>query len=717
MKPNLFNNTLLAVGVAAALGVSSTAMAATASGPVSGGAAAIKNVATAVYKVGTDTNAQLQPKVESNEVIVSISETANFSLVATTDKTVDEKNVDIAATPNTSTKFDHLLTNNGNVTDTYTITTTDTNSSIVTKEPDYKLGVAEITYTVDVSKLTQAEKDDLVAKNTASVMSISGNTATGTIPNGDKITLLPGLEAALSYQAATGDQTGGDIGVGTLTATSAFITKVDPTKQTLTNENQSIVKLPVFKIEKSAICQGKTDCNSLDLNATDTDIDYSIKVTNVKTDYSVDADNFIIRDVLPKGMTLIEGSIKVQGQNVPPNSNFYTITKTADDRQIVQGSVPNLKVGTNLTITFKVKVDKTVLRAAGTATNHAAVYDNYNDTKPNPDISNGFDIADSTDDTLDTPTNRPNLPDGIEGDGNIGGDTAPIITFTDRDLSISAGKTAEVPVQGEVTYSHTITNKGNENEGGTTRPITITLTDPTTGNSLSIDETEGKKPYYSTDDGVTKLPLEKNTDGTYKLPSTVVLIPNKAADGATSTTGSTVEIGYTVKSDGTSEGEIGTANNNIGLTETSSVILKPAVVAGIDAPTKTVSNTTTIQGLKLEKLVAVVSATGIENLTCPTDTSGLTFGKGTDIKAKPYDCIVYKVTATNTFTTKGLTAVTLSDDQTQWNKQASYQADLKGLIGGSTTGVIDNIPDIKTTFATLPAKGNGTMTFSIKVRP
>lgn len=716
MKSNTFNYSLLAVGVATLMGLSTGAMAATpTSGPVIGGAAAIENVATAKYKVGTDTN--FQPEVTSNKVIVSISETANFSLVATTDSVVDEKNVDIAATPNTTTKFNHTLANIGNVTDTYTITTTNTDSSIVTKVPNYFLGVANITYTVDVSKLTQAEKDDLVAKNTASGMSISGNTATGTIPNGNKITLLPGLEAALSYQAATGDQKGGYIGVGTLTVTSAFITKADPTKQTLTNENQSIVSLPVFKIEKSAICQGKTDCNSLDLNATDTDIDYSIKVTNVKTDYSVDADNFIIRDVLPKGMTLIEGSIKVQGQNVPPNSNFYTITKTADDRQIVQGSVPNLKVGTNLTITFKVKVDKTVLRAAGTATNHAAVYDHYNDTKPNPDIATGFDIADSTDDTLDTPTNRPNLPDGIEGDGNIGGDTAPIITFTDRDLSISAGKTAEVPVQGEVTYSHTITNKGNENEGGTTRPITITLTDPTTGNSLSIDETEGKKPYYSTDDGVTKLPLEKNTDGTYKLPSTVVLIPNKAADGATSTTGSTVEIGYTVKSDGTSEGEIGTANNNIGLTETSSVILKPAVVAGIDAPTKTVSNTTTIQGLKLEKLVAVVSATGIENLTCPTDTSGLTFGKGTDIKAKPYDCIVYKVTATNTFTTKGLTAVTLSDDQTQWNKQASYQADLKGLIGGSTTGVIDNIPDIKTTFATLPAKGNGTMTFSIKVRP
>ena len=709
MKPNLFNHTLLAVGVAAALGVSSTAMAATptSSGTVSGGAAPIVNVATALYKVGTDT--VFQPEVKSNPVTVSISETANFSLVAINGKSAtDNINEDIAATPKTSTQFNHILANDGNVTDTYNITTKSFDSDIVTKNPNYLLGAADITYTVDVSKLTQAQKDDLVAKNTASGMTISGNTATGTIPNGNKITLLPGLKAELSYQAATGAQKGGDIGVGTLTATSTFIsgaTGATEAQKTLTNENQTIVKLPVFKIEKSATCQSKTDCTSLDLNATNTDINYSIKLTNVTTDYSAVADNFVIRDVLPAGMTL-EGNVTLPSGVTAVNTG----KKDIDGRQIIDITVPSLAVGANLTVSFKVKVDVAILRAAGTATNHATVYDNYDNSTPNPNDPNSYDITDSTDDTIDSP-NVPTDPDGSEKEGK---DTTPTITFTSRNISITDAVDQEVPVIGKVTYSHTITNKGNENEGNSTaaggvkRPIVITITDPVTGNALSIDKTDGNKPYYSTDGGTTKTPLVDNGDGTYKLPDNVILVPNKAAEGATPTAGSTVQIGYTVVSAGT--------NADIDVTkETNTITVTPG---GAFAPTVApVTNETIIRGLKLEKLAAVVSATGIENLICPSDTSGLTFGKGTDINAKPYDCIVYKIIATNTFKTKDLTAVTLSDDKAQWDAQALYQADLKGLIGTSDAGVTDNVTDIKSTFATLPKEGTGTMTFSIKVKP
>lgn len=716
MKPNLFNHTLLAVGVAALMGVSTGAMATTESGAVSTGAAGIKNIATAKYKVGNDT--EFQPEVESNEVIVNISETANFSLVATSDDVDDEKNEDIAATPNTTTEFNHILTNNGNVTDTYTIETTGNNSNIATKDPDYALGVADIDYAIDVSGLTQAEKDDLVAQNGASGLSISGNTATGTIPNKGKITLLPGLQAELSYQAATGDQTGGNIGVGTLTATSTFISGVtDATEaqKKLINENQTIVKVPVFKIDKSATCQGSTtNCNSFDLNADNQEITYSIKVTNVDTGYSTDADNVVFRDQLPEGMTLVPGSVEFGG--APVSDSSLTIT-TANNRQTLQGTLPSLAVGNNkaITVSFKVKIDKEKLTAAGSATNHVTLYDNYDNSIPDPDnTTDGFDISDSTDEN--GTDNNPNVPD--DGPGTPGEDTSSTIIFTDRNLTISAGTTEEIPVQGEVTYSHTITNEGNENEGGTDRPITITLTDPDTGAPLSIDETV-TKPYYSTDGGVTKLPLIDNGDGTYTIPDSVTLVPNEAADGQTPTTGSTVEIGYTVKSNGTSKGEIGTTENDIGKSETSTVTLTPAVVDGIDAPAKTANNTTTIQGLKLEKLAAVVSATGIEDLTCPTDTSGLTFGRGADINAKPYDCIVYKITATNTFETKVLTAVTLSDEKALWNAQATYQDDVKGLIGTSTNGVAnDDTGDfITTTLDTLPAEGTGTMTFSIKVNP
>ncbi|MDN3398671.1 hypothetical protein QL919_08025 [Psychrobacter sp. APC 3426] len=700
MKPNLFNHTLLAVGVAALMGVSTGAMATTESGAVSTGAAGIKNIATAKYKVGNDT--EFQPEVESNEVIVNISETANFSLVATSDDVVDEKNEDIAATPNTTTEFNHILANNGNVTDTYTIETTGNNSNIATKDPDYALGVADIDYAIDVSGLTQAEKDDLVAQNAASGLSISGNTATGTIPNDSTITLLPGLEAELSYQAATGDQTGGNIGVGTLKATSTFITAAEPAKAELINENQTIVTVPVFKIEKSAICQSKTNCNSLDLNSADTDIDYSIKVTNVKTDYSVEADNFVIRDVLPKGMKL-NGDV-----TLPSGATVVTTGTDADGRQIIDVTVPSLAVAADLTVSFKVEIEVDVLRAAGSATNHATVYDSYDDTTPNPDDPNSYDITDSTDDTLDSP----NVPEDGDGPGTPGEDTTPTITFTDRDISITDADNQEVAVKGEVTYTHTITNEGNENEGGTDRPITITLTDPDTSNALSIDKTNNV-PYYSTDGGTTKAPLTDNGDGTYTIPDSVTLVPNEAADGETPTTGSTVEIGYTVISDGT--------NDDIDVTdETNTVTVTPG---GDLAPTvPDVTNTTEIQGLKLVKLAAVVSADGNQGLTCPTGTGldSLSFSDGTTaINAEPFDCIVYKVTATNTFTTKDLTDVTISDAKSQWEAQSTYQDDLKGLIGTSDAGVTDSGAGaiITTKFDTLPISSDGTMTFSIKVNP
>lgn len=707
MKPSLYNRTLLAVGVATAMGVSSVSFAATDSGSVSNDAAAIENIATAVYSVGTGSDAVVQPQVESNKVIVSISETANFSLVAIDGvSATDDKNEDTAATPGGTTTFNHVLGNKGNVTDTYTITTTGNNdANIDTKAPNYTLDAATvINYTIQPiggGALTQAQS--------AALTTLSQDPS-GTINNGGTIQLPPGLEAVLNYDVTNPDVEGGQIGVGTLTATSSFITSAPSAteqQKTLVNENQTIVSLPVFKIEKSAACQGKADCNTLDLNAANTDIDYTINVTNVKTDYSADADNFVIRDVLPAGMTL-SGTV-----TLPSGATAETAGTDADGRQIIDVTVPSLAVEGTLTLSFKVNIDKDVLRAAGSATNNATVYDSYDDTTPNPDDETTYDISDSTDDSVD----NPNSPD--DGPNTGGEDTKPTISFTDRNLNITAGTTEEAPVTGDVTFNHTVTNDGNENEGGTDRPIKFTLTDPATDAPLSVDNTT---PYYSTDGGTTKLPLTDNGDGTYSLPDSVILIPNTAPADQAPTPGSSVEVGYTVKSNGTTDGVIGSAGNDIGKSETSTITMTPATVAGVDAPEKTAENTATIQGLKLEKLAAVVDANNNPNFTCPTGTEvqSLTYSDGsTAIDAKPFDCIVYKITATNTFTTKSLSAVTVSDEKAQWNQQATYQEDVKGLIDTSDTGVSDDGSgaDIKSTFNVLQAEQTGTMTFSIKVNP
>lgn len=697
MKSSPFNHTLLAVGVAAAMGLSTTATATTRSEAVSNGAAPIENIATAVYKVG-DVD---QPEVKSNKVTVNISETAQFSLVAVdgSDK-LDNKNEDIPATPNTNTRFNNILTNIGNVTDTYTIEITDKDSSIVTKDPNYYLRPpTDITFTI------QPIGGGTLTNEQVKALEALKQSQSGTIKNGGTIQLPPGLEAALSYDLATGDQLGGNIGVGTLTATSTFISGVKgETEAKLINENQTIVTVPVFKIEKSATCQSKADCNSLDLNAANTDIDYSIKVTNVTTEYSVAADNFVIRDVLPKGMTL-KGNV-----TLPSGAKVVTTGTDTDGRQIIDVTVPSLEVGADLTVSFKVEIDVPTLRAAGNATNHATIYDNYDDTTPNPDDkNNGFDISDSTDDTTDNP-NVPQETDGSETDGK---DTTPTITFTDRDISITDANNQEVAVKGKVTYNHTITNNGNEDEGGADRKIVIAITDPNTENALSIDKTTGNEPYYSTDGGATKKPLVDNKDGTYRLPDDIILVPNTSTDPDNPTPGSSVDIGYTVVSDG--------ENEDIDVTkETNKITVKPG---GDFAPTlEPITNETTIRGLKLKKLAAVVSAKGNQSLSCPAEDklNTLSFSDGTTgIKAEPFDCIVYKITATNTFTTKDLTNVTVSDKKSQWESQSTYQGDLKGLINGSTNNVKDNdIGEALTSeFSTLPSKTDGTMTFSIKVNP
>ena len=137
MKSNNFNYSLLAVGVAAVMGISTGAMAGTTSGATSNGAAAIENQATASYSVGT----VAQPTVTSNKVIVNVTETANFSLFAIDGgSATDDKNENISTTPGSNIEFKHVLINEGNVSDTYTINTTSSNDTAIdTATPNYTL--------------------------------------------------------------------------------------------------------------------------------------------------------------------------------------------------------------------------------------------------------------------------------------------------------------------------------------------------------------------------------------------------------------------------------------------------------------------------------------------------------------------------------------------------------------------------------------------------
>ena len=138
MKKFNFNPNALTAGVALALGlgIASGVSASTSSGSATPtGGVQISNTATASYSVDNVP----QPTVTSNAVIVNVSEIGSFTLYGTQGtSTTDDKNENQAAVPGGTTTFTNKLTNEGNVTDTYTLNlTTNNDPNITTGNQDY----------------------------------------------------------------------------------------------------------------------------------------------------------------------------------------------------------------------------------------------------------------------------------------------------------------------------------------------------------------------------------------------------------------------------------------------------------------------------------------------------------------------------------------------------------------------------------------------------
>ena len=102
MKSNTFNVSLLAIGVAAVMGISTGANAATPTGGANEGSFAVLNKAEATYTVG---NNSTQQRAFSNEVKITVNETSSFSLVN------DNANIPINPQANSTATFTHTLKN------------------------------------------------------------------------------------------------------------------------------------------------------------------------------------------------------------------------------------------------------------------------------------------------------------------------------------------------------------------------------------------------------------------------------------------------------------------------------------------------------------------------------------------------------------------------------------------------------------------------------
>ena len=698
MKSITFNYSLLAVGVAAVMGVSTGANAATPANAVTAGAAPINNVATASYSIAGVS----QPSVTSNTVTVNVSETANFALTSTVDdgSIGDDTAINQTATPGGTTTFTHNLTNTGNVTDTYTINTTGNDSSLVTATPDYPLGTAPVTFTI-----VQADGTPLTS---AQVTALGTQAQTGTLTNGGTIRLQPGTRANLSYEAATPDnRNGNDKGVGTLTATSTFFTANNAPGATLVNENQTIVRLPTFKIVKTAT-------STVDLTVANPQIAYSIVVTNATTDYSADATDIVIRDVLPVGLSLPNGT--ASDVTVTGGSGTATIS-TVGTRQAINVAVANLAVGASRTITFTVNVDRDQFTSANSSvTNNAEVYDKFvgpvSPLPANPVLGTDYDILDSTDSTIGVTR----VPDDA-GEGNGAGTDSPGVTnFTRRAVVVSNPTTREIPpasgTASQATHSTLITNSGQDGEGTNANPLTFTIADG--GNNGAVRPVTGPVSATYTPPGngaPVTITLQPTVAGgnTYTLNGTTLptaQFPNGIAPGGT------LAINYNVSSGNVAAPATVADAAAVGSTETSVVTLTPA---GINAPAATtVTDTTNVRGLTLVKSQAL-------DATCSSTVAASTFIQ-TAIEAKPDQCVIYRIQATNTSSAAlgfNLNDLTISDLLSNFSAGADLVAGspATSATASSTAGIASTTSTaVLGTNYTLVPQGVGTLTFKIKIK-
>ena len=698
MKSNTFNYSLLAVGVAAVLGLSTAASAVET--PTTTTGVDISNQATASYKV----DGQDQPEAKSNIVKVSVSQQVSFSLTADNDDTAapingtqfDDKNEKITVTPNGFVLFKHTLKNTGNTTDIYDITLGATDAKYIQDE-------SSVTYTV-------YEADGITP--------VVGRTNI-TVPYTAGATIQSELTKGQSVKFTIKAKTSGNKGEETLplqlsvTSRNLSLPGSTATTKTLTNLDTSFTRLPTFGIVK-------TITNGLDLNDLTDTATYKVVVTNDGTLFSADAKNITIADVLPDGLVmakeLIPSNISVttgatKGTIAPNNLGTKGFSITGVD----------LPVGQSITITFEVKRSGTIVIDTSNAPNlinHVTVTDDLDEDA----TTTGDVVIDSTKsgnpENVSTfyPATNPEV-NYVNGEPtvNAGDDsTVPLLTIL-RELTLTGVTTKEIaPVTGltaadtagQVIHSTVITNTGKDVEGSKPGELTFTITDNdgTTPDAINVVPGTVKVTYNpgGTGTGVTDATITP-VNGIYDI-NTVLTAGIKA--------GGIVTITYNVSANNAPLFNSSTTTDDANATFENTVVTLIPGAEGAPTPI-TVTDKTTVRGLVLVKKQAIAAdcaptSTGITGTFVTTDITA----------ALPGQCIVYQIQARNTFTTAGLasniTDITILDKFGQFSANATYvPASLTTTKGAPTI----TANDVSAVSFTLAAQETATMQFKVKIKP
>ncbi|WP_299066278.1 hypothetical protein [uncultured Psychrobacter sp.] len=668
MKSNAFNYSILAVGVAALMGVSTGAMAAT---PTSGSdiTVDVDNQATATYFVAGNTDPDDRQSVTSNEVTVKVNELSSFELLD------DNTNETINPQANQSVEFTHTLENKGNVTDTYTLDLTNAG------DDNFDYSGFTITYTTPT------------------------NTTPTSYVDTDGITLAPNEVATITIVATSNiKRKVGDNGIITVTASSKYLEGKGGNEDTYqaVNTDNAITKTPIYAINKSA--NTNLGNNVFDAANDAAYIDYSIVVKN---EGNADAKAFNIEDALPAGLvaltdtsnTLYKAPTAVISGSTGTASTPVTPTFTNSDKTVnVIGQ--DLQQGETITVTFRAIKDPDVAIATD---DNLVNYAQVEDDTLNDDNANDPDLIDRSDTVSGGGTDEnnyedPNLPEGQDGkDDNTDATVSTVNQI--RDITISADPKKEVALvsSGNV-YNYIIKNEGKEvTEADGSGEVFFTVV-PTAGDD-DIDFTRvfvdaNGNGVFDTDETVLT-PTEVDGVNRYDLNDAVEAGLGPDAE---------VNIGVEVATNGTAgngeKGDIGnsetmtitvTANNTINGT------LPPAAVD--------TESTTTMEGIILTKQQAVAS--------CGALPSSLTY-VSTELTGTPGQCIYYKITAASTFEEAAnvVSNVVITDEFD--TGKVEYNLDLTADIGGTSeaTNPSYSSPTLTATFDSLEAGATGTVYFS-----
>ena len=312
--------TQLAASIALVAGGAAFVPTANAAAPTAG--TNISNIASASYTDSTGNS----KTVTSNVVTTTVLQVASFTLVSDQTKT---------ANANGQVSLSHTLTNTGNGSDTFNlgVVNDDTRDSTVDSYDFTGLNV-----------YLDANKDGIPDSQTPVTA----------------ITLAAGESVNLIVQATTASTnvTAGDLGKLTVSAISGFDTSI-------TAKNVDTVKITngaVISLVKSASVK---NVDATLASTTAREVEYSLAYQNTGNTTATDV---TITDILPAGLTYVNGSATVNGTALTDgvDADKYNVTGG-----VVTLVVPTVVANSGGVLKFKVRVDLNM--PAGTITNTAEV--------------------------------------------------------------------------------------------------------------------------------------------------------------------------------------------------------------------------------------------------------------------------------------------------------------------------------------------------------